>query len=1375
MIDITHILDKMLNEARGGSKLDVSTLDSPRQALTKIHQLTGTKLKTFISDLVNGLGKDTSLLVKTTPKIDGHPFRAAWIDGKAYIETSYSGLMGAEELQMQRVPQFEKKFFEYINKQNSAPLFAEIKKYGLSGIKVIGELLANGEEFVDDNKTITYVGTTYDATKLGSIGSLVVIDIKGATLDGLSELNDSTKSKIMKFLATNFSDSHISYFDINQFAEEINITESDFPVELIQMLKSTPVSKIRGEEAENIKLQINAALTEVFKKKFSNPSLMKANDGSLEGVAFELNGNLYGIHYQTWKDIRTGYYKEIDEAKEFVIRFLAKLAGKSPDSPKSKIVDEIRQNFDKCQAQYSVVWKEWLKRKDELINRLKNATDLPKFVQSAALNRAQNLEQQFSNAHVTSDLNSVLDMVFKKPEDMHGKTIAIIPGSFRPPHKGHFELIKHYSKLADEVYVVVSGQTTVSSRRPDKFGRTMPNYVAGQIIKIYCEANNLTNVNIRMAMRLMSWVKTKILSMSNVKILLGVSGKDDESRFSHLTSERFAKARPDIEILPIDDNMMDAVKSNSGSAISATDVRNNIDNNEFLTTILPSGLSKKQTEEVLKLMNPPSGKYPPMTDKAAADKLFAVESIISESGHMFDDTTRINQENVKQTLTDIYSSVFPALKLQQKYTALLGSAGKKKPGQSSGDIDVAIDFTKAHFSSIDDFLDKAENVAKSLNIQSRVFKPLNLCSYRWPIANVDGKQPDQFVQVDLLPTDKLEMLRWGMYSPSEEEYSYKGACRNQLISAIARHFKTIVTQKYVDANGNEQPFEWIRYSFIPNEGLFQVSYSKRGKIEGKILKNPKKLDKKLVSNDPEKIAKFIFGKGTKSSDILTCDDVWNRFKKMDIFSNEAIRDAVIADTINQLDGAGITYPPYLKSTLKNTSLLRHQLTEDDNVDSANRVAVIVTDGVNALIGRSPQSKATYNGCDLFKGHAHIGENLIDAAKREVYEESNIELKDIEQISAPLKYRNNTTLTFFKAYVDELPDPNSLKCNSFFEYNGQKYPEIVKYYSVSIEELPKQLYKGLAKLIVDNNIIEKLLPLPLNEGGAAVSEVVRINRQNVDATLESIYTQLFPLLHINKSSTAVLGSAGKKSTSGDIDIGIDDVQDIRKFLSDVEKICNAHEIESRVFYGLNEISIKWPIANVDGKQPDQFVQVDLMPAIDLNMLIWGMHSPTEQESTYKGVVRNLLLCDIASYKDRKILETAEINGEQVDVVYERYVLLTTSGLYRKTYSYLGKKPGTFKKNPDKLNSKFVTSDPQKIVKLIFGGNIKPEDVLTIDGLWAAFKTTPMYKDSHIRSEILKKTIDEIKSRPGLKYPSYMDAAITESYCESITESLIKMLF
>jgi hypothetical protein len=126
--------------------------------------------------------------------------------------------MGAEELQVQKVPIYEKRFFEYINKQDTRPLMKELKKYGLTGLKIIGELLANGQDISDENGTITYVGTTYDATKIGSVGSIVIIDAKGATLDELFDLTPDVKNKLLDFLANSYSDKNASYFDINKFA-----------------------------------------------------------------------------------------------------------------------------------------------------------------------------------------------------------------------------------------------------------------------------------------------------------------------------------------------------------------------------------------------------------------------------------------------------------------------------------------------------------------------------------------------------------------------------------------------------------------------------------------------------------------------------------------------------------------------------------------------------------------------------------------------------------------------------------------------------------------------------------------------------------------------------------------------------------------------------------------------------------------------------------------------------------------------------------------------------------------------------------------------------------------------------------------------------
>jgi cytidyltransferase-like protein len=47
------------------------------------------------------------------------------------------------------------------------------------------------------------------------------------------------------------------------------------------------------------------------------------------------------------------------------------------------------------------------------------------------------------------------------------KTIAIVPGAFKPPHRGHLDMVRKYAEVADEVIVLVS--------RPTRSGRKLPN------------------------------------------------------------------------------------------------------------------------------------------------------------------------------------------------------------------------------------------------------------------------------------------------------------------------------------------------------------------------------------------------------------------------------------------------------------------------------------------------------------------------------------------------------------------------------------------------------------------------------------------------------------------------------------------------------------------------------------------------------------------------------------------------------------------------------------------------------------------------------------------------------------------------------------
>jgi len=36
------------------------------------------------------------------------------------------------------------------------------------------------------------------------------------------------------------------------------------------------------------------------------------------------------------------------------------------------------------------------------------------------------------------------------------ETVAIVPGAFKPPHRGHLDMVKHYADNADRVVVMVS-------------------------------------------------------------------------------------------------------------------------------------------------------------------------------------------------------------------------------------------------------------------------------------------------------------------------------------------------------------------------------------------------------------------------------------------------------------------------------------------------------------------------------------------------------------------------------------------------------------------------------------------------------------------------------------------------------------------------------------------------------------------------------------------------------------------------------------------------------------------------------------------------------------------------------------------------------
>ena len=181
-------------------------------------------------------------------------------------------------------------------------------------------------------------------------------------------------------------------------------------------------------------------------------------------------------------------------------------------------------------------------------------------------------------------------------EQNEGETVAILPGKFKPAHRGHLDMIKHYSKIADRVVVLVSPK--------EKDGITAK--TAEEILNLYLDDANLTNVDVEIA-QTASPVRAAMEygnspEMKGTRIILGASTKGGDA------AERFAgnvqKYVEDAEVL----NPLDYAFDPVGEVLSATDFRNTLRAVDDIERFLPdtskdragyiTNLVKQQLKEV---------------------------------------------------------------------------------------------------------------------------------------------------------------------------------------------------------------------------------------------------------------------------------------------------------------------------------------------------------------------------------------------------------------------------------------------------------------------------------------------------------------------------------------------------------------------------------------------------------------------------------------------------------------------------------------------------------------------------------------------------------------------------------------------------------
>lgn len=240
------------------------------------------------------------------------------------------------------------------------------------------------------------------------------------------------------------------------------------------------------------------------------------------------------------------------------------------------------------------------------------------------------------------------------------------------------------------------------------------------------------------------------------------------------------------------------------------------------------------------------------------------KEFIKEGGGAVGDVDRINQENVEATLKAISTKIIKPLKITNKDIGVLGSTGKRKPGGSSGDIDIAIDANKVLRANAiqvaDELFDFIAGKAKKVSNTVVSNKGTGVISLQFPISNIDGKQKNKKVQLDLMIVDNLDLAKFNFWSPHEEQSKWKGIYRNIILSSMASVMDFEVLEKGYDENDVEVPTLFRRNFIDLKRGLMRGLQTRIGK-SGKLFAKGRKqtLETKVLENQPEGIIKAILG------------------------------------------------------------------------------------------------------------------------------------------------------------------------------------------------------------------------------------------------------------------------------------------------------------------------------------------------------------------------------------------------------------------------------------------------------------------------------------------------------------------------------------
>jgi len=174
----------------------------------------------------------------------------------------------------------------------------------------------------------------------------------------------------------------------------------------------------------------------------------------------------------------------------------------------------------------------------------------------------------------------MLELEDEDGDPVGGRTIAIVPGAFKPPHLGHLSMVKQYAEQADEVIVLISSPLKASRGIG---GKTISARDSQQIWEMLLADQGLSNVRVEISPKpspitaTFEYVGEEGPLEPGTRLVLGASQKGgDFKRWK--SAAKYVK--PGVELIPPAETAVVPANRPNGEPFSATDARKMLEQGE---------------------------------------------------------------------------------------------------------------------------------------------------------------------------------------------------------------------------------------------------------------------------------------------------------------------------------------------------------------------------------------------------------------------------------------------------------------------------------------------------------------------------------------------------------------------------------------------------------------------------------------------------------------------------------------------------------------------------------------------------------------------------------------------------------------------------